>query len=119
MISPTSPTLKPQVGNFIFRAIFLDDFQGRIMARFAYQISKREKYVRLLIKASDIVSAGKVFRRKNYQAGGVICLKKLISVRFRFQCATYQYRAKNPDAIYIPAITRRPPDRTTSAQVQH
>jgi len=90
------------------------------MARFAIKISKREKYVRLLIKAA-IYSVGLAsFRGRIYPSKAAVMLPEEAYQRtIPIQCATYQYRAKNPDAIYIPLLHAGRPDRTTSAQVQH
>jgi branched-chain amino acid transport system substrate-binding protein len=54
MITPASTNVKvTQVGDFIFRVCFMDDFQGDVMSRFAYNTLKARKGAILKDTKSD------------------------------------------------------------------
>ena len=105
MISPSStdPAVT-QVGEYIFRACFVDAFQGEVMARFASQTLGAKKaailfdfnspYGRGLTDFFEFGFAkrgGRIVTKQSYMQG---------DVDFRGQLSTIQ--ASEPDVIYIP-----------------
>ena len=105
MISPSSTNPKvTQVGDCIFRMCFLDDFQGRAVAQFAYQTLGLKKVAILKDLKSDYSAGltqffgdafkklgGTVIAEQSYQAGDQDFSAQLTAIK-----------AKHPDAIYIP-----------------
>jgi branched-chain amino acid transport system substrate-binding protein len=105
MISPSSTNPKvTQVGDCIFRMCFLDDFQGRAVAQFAFQTLGLKKVAILKDLKSDYSAGlteyfgdafkklgGTVIAEQSYQAGDQDFSAQLTAIK-----------AKHPDAIYIP-----------------
>ena len=105
MISPSSTNPKvTQVGDFIFRMCFLDDFQGRAVAQFAYQTLGLKKVAILKDLKSDY-SAGltEFFGTAFKQMGGTIIAEQSYQAGDQdFSAQLTAIKAKRPDAIYIP-----------------
>src|SRR5262249_11172344 len=105
VVSPSST--KPQVaqdGDRIFRMCFLDDFQGRCVAQFAYQNLGLKKVAILKDLKSDY-SAGltEFFGDAFKQLGGTIVAEQAYSSGDQdFSAQLTALKAKHPDAIYIP-----------------
>jgi branched-chain amino acid transport system substrate-binding protein len=105
MISPSSTN--PEVtlkGNYIFRACFLDEFQGRVMARFAAD-SLHFKHVAILKDVKNDYSVGLAqFFGDEYKArGGTIVGEQAYNEGdsdFRSQLTAL--KATNPQAIFVP-----------------
>ena len=105
MISPSSTN--PEVtkkGNFIFRACFLDEFQGRVMARFTAD-SLKIKRVAILkdIKNDYSVGLAQFFADEYKTRGGSIVGEQAYNEGdsdFRSQLTAL--KANNPDAIFVP-----------------
>ena len=73
MISPGSTNAKvTQVGNYIFRACFIDPFQGKVMAKFA--LSKGWKNVAILkdVKQDYSMGLADAFQQSYTGAGGTV-----------------------------------------------
>jgi len=101
--SSTDPAVT-QVGNYIFRACFVDSFQGEVMARFAFNTLKAQKaavlydfnspYGRGLTQYFDASFGklgGKIVNEQSYTQG---------DADFKGQLSTI--KAAEPDVIYIP-----------------
>jgi branched-chain amino acid transport system substrate-binding protein len=105
MISPSSTNPKvTQVGDCIFRMCFLDDFQGRAVAQFAFQTLGLKKVAILKDLKSDY-SAGltEFFGTAFKQMGGTIVAEQAYSAGDQdFSAQLTAIKAKHPDAIYIP-----------------
>jgi branched-chain amino acid transport system substrate-binding protein len=105
MISPSSTN--PEVtkkGNYIFRACFLDEFQGRVMARFAAD-SLHFKRVAILkdIKNDYSVGLAQFFSEEYKARGGSIVGEQAYNEGdsdFRSQLTAL--KANNPEAIFVP-----------------
>ncbi|MFH2064541.1 MAG: ABC transporter substrate-binding protein [Pseudomonadota bacterium] len=108
MISPgsTNPAVT-QVGDYIFRACFLDSFQGRAMAKFAYaSLGAHTAVIMKNINETYSITLTEFFSKAFTDAGGRIS-------------ASYDYRGKavdfaeilgavktlRPDVIYVPGYT--------------
>jgi len=105
LISPSStdPAVT-QTGDYIFRACFVDTFQGEVMARFAVNTLKAQKAAILFdinssygrgltdyFKLSFAKLGGRIVGEQSYQQG---------DADFKGQLSTI--RAAEPDVIYIP-----------------
>jgi len=105
MISPSSTNPKvTQVGDCIFRMCFLDDFQGRAVAQFAFQNLGLKKVAILKDLKSDY-SAGltEFFGDAFKKLGGTIIAEQSYQAGDQdFSAQLTAIKAKHPDAIYIP-----------------
>jgi branched-chain amino acid transport system substrate-binding protein len=105
MISPASTNPKvTEVGDYVFRACFIDPFQGAVMARFAKQeLGARRVAILLDYKQDYSVGLADYFRRTFRELGGEIVADERYTsgdIEFRAQLTTV--RAANPDAIFVP-----------------
>ena len=74
MITPTATNPRiTEVGDFIFRVCFLDEFQGRVLARFAREKLNAEKIFTLTdVKQDYSVDLPKFFKDEFSKLGGTI-----------------------------------------------
>lgn len=109
LIAPcaTAPAITVDNGpvkEFIFRACFIDPFQGRVMAEFADK-TLGVKNVAILHDASSDYSKGlaEVFEKTlNEKGGKVVAKEAFLSKDIDFKAALTKIKAANPEAIYIP-----------------
>ena len=90
---------------FIFRACFIDPFQGQIMAEFANK-TLNVKNVAILHDASSEYSKGlsTVFQKTLEKNGGkVVANEAFLAKDVDFKSALTKIKATNPEAIYVPA----------------
>jgi branched-chain amino acid transport system substrate-binding protein len=101
--SATNPDVT-KVGNFIFRACFIDPFQGTVMAKFMTENLKLKKAAILRdIKNDYSVGLSDIFAEKLKAAGGEIVTD--ISYQegdIDFKSQLTAIKAKNPEAIFVP-----------------
>ncbi len=105
MLSPSSTNPKvTQVGDYIFRACFIDPFQGSAMAKYAMNDLKLSKFVILYDVRNDYSVGLKQFFSEYVKAnGGQILLELGYSegdTDFRAQLT--KIRSARPQAIYVP-----------------
>ncbi|MCE9626081.1 MAG: ABC transporter substrate-binding protein [Deltaproteobacteria bacterium] len=105
MISPASTNPKvTQVGDYIFRACFVDTFQGSSMARFAYNdLNLRKVAILYDIKNDYSVGLMEFFEKTFKELGGEIVEKQSYSegdIEFRAQLTAI--KSQDPQAIYVP-----------------
>jgi len=104
-----------RIGNYIFRACFTDDFQGRVLARFARLELKAMTAVIFVDVTSDYsLKLSEIFRRHFEQFGGRVLLEVEYKLRQKlFDSAVNSAVAADADVIFIPghdesgAIARR------------
>ena len=105
MISPGSTNPKvTEVGDYVFRACFIDPFQGAVMARFAVD-ELHAKRVAILFDFKQDYSVGLAdyFRETAQKLGAEIVADERYTsgdIEFRAQLTTI--RAAKPDAIFVP-----------------
>ncbi len=105
MISPSSTNPKvTQVGDYIFRMCFLDDFQGRCMAKFAAQNLHLKKVAILTDKRNDYsVGLTQYFGEAFKGMGGTIVVEQNYSSGDQdFRAQLTSIKSKNPEGIYVP-----------------
>jgi branched-chain amino acid transport system substrate-binding protein len=105
MLSPASTNPKvTEVGDFIFRACFVDSFQGEAMAKFARETLKVNKVAILKdIKNDYSVGLADFFEKTFAATGGEILEVQSYSegdIDFRAQLTAI--KSKTPEAIFIP-----------------
>ncbi len=105
MLSPSSTNPKvTEVGDFIFRACFIDPFQGTVMAKFASETLKAKKVAILRdVKSDYSVGLADFFTAKFKEMGGeIVADLSYQSADVDFKAQLTQIKSKNPDAIFIP-----------------
>lgn len=106
MISPSSTNPKvTQVGDYIFRMCFLDDFQGETMARFALENLGLKKVAILKDVKSDYSVGLAQYFSDAFTGGGGTILGKDQAYQAGdqdFSAALTAIKARRPDAIFIP-----------------
>ncbi len=93
-----------QIGNYVFRVCFIDDFQGQVMAKFAKEDLKAKK-VATLTSVSSAYSVGlaKVFKETFTATGGsVVAEQKFNEGDKDFRAQLTAIKAANVDAIFVP-----------------
>ena len=106
MISPSSTNEKVTLkGDYIFRACFIDPFQGFVMSKFATANLHLKKVAILRDVRNDYsVGLAKVFTEEFGKMGGTVVANESFSqgdVDFKAQLTNL--RSAGPDAIFIPA----------------
>jgi branched-chain amino acid transport system substrate-binding protein len=106
MLSPsaTNPAVTA-TGDYIFRACFIDPFQGKVLATFARDKLKA-RHAALLTSISSAYSTGlgEVFRVQFPSAGGTIVAdQKFAEGDKDFKAQLTAIKAANPDVIFVPA----------------
>jgi branched-chain amino acid transport system substrate-binding protein len=109
MISPgsTNPDVT-RIGSYIFRACFLDSFQGVAMASFAYQDLKARTavVVQNIDEAYSVMLAG-YFKQAFLDAGGRVLLDEGYRGKaIDFSSIIEKIKRSAPDVIYLPGYTR-------------
>lgn len=93
-----------QVRQYIFRAPFIDPFQGQVMARFARE-DLQAKTVAIYVDNSSDYSKGQSdeFAKVFTQSGGQLLTKEAyLNKDVDFKAALTKIKGLNPDVIYIP-----------------
>jgi branched-chain amino acid transport system substrate-binding protein len=105
MISPVSTNPETTRGKrYVFRATFIDPFQGQVMAQFAHKELKAETAAVLY----DIASAynqgiATVFRQVFEDEGGqVVAFESYTTGEKTFSAQMAAIRASNPDVLFLP-----------------
>jgi branched-chain amino acid transport system substrate-binding protein len=105
MISPSSTNFKvTQVGDYIFRMCFIDDFQGVVMAKFAAETQKYKRVAILKdVKNDYSVGLTGVFAKAFTERGGTIVTEQAYSAGDQdFRAQLTAIKGKSPDAIFVP-----------------
>lgn len=105
MITSTSTNVKvTQTGDYIFRACFIDDFQGEVMANFASKNLKATKVAMFTAISSDYSKGlSSFFKARFTKLGGKIVAEESYSEGDQdFSAQLTKIKAAKPDAIYVP-----------------
>jgi branched-chain amino acid transport system substrate-binding protein len=105
MITPTATNPKiTEVGDYIFRVCFLDEFQGRVLARFAREkLNAKTAAILTDVKQDYSVDLTKFFKEEFTKNGGSITREQSYSTGdtdFRAQLTAL--RAAKSDVVYVP-----------------
>lgn len=105
MVSPSSTNAKvTQVGDYIFRTCFIDPFQGKVMADFAYKTLKARKVAILRdVKSDYSVGLAEAFNKVFLELGGkVVADLSYTGGDVDFKAQLTAVRSKQVDAIFVP-----------------
>lgn len=105
MISPTSTNEKVTlVGDYIFRACFIDPFQGTVGANFAYQDLKARNAAAIFDLGNDYTKGlAENFKKQFEKLGGkVVAFEGHPSGATDFKAQLTKILQAKPDVIYIP-----------------
>jgi len=105
MVTPLATNPKvTEIGDYIFRVCFIDEFQGRVMARFALENLKAKKAALLtdtkqdysvglsgFFKDTFVSGAGRVVREQSYSSGDTDFRAQLTSIK-----------AAGPEVVFVP-----------------
>ena len=110
-ISPTASnpnvTVDPETGkvrDYLFRATFIDPFQGSVMANFAKNTLKAQKAAVYIENSSDYAKGlGKFFKETFVQNGGnIVSDEAYLAKDTDFKATLTKIKASNPDVIFVP-----------------
>jgi len=105
MVSPSSTNVKvTQVGDYVFRACFLDPFQGFAMAKFAREKLKLNKVAILKDVRNDYsVGLADAFYKAFTKLGGTIVAEESYSAGdTEFSAQLTKVKGTGPEGLYVP-----------------
>jgi branched-chain amino acid transport system substrate-binding protein len=105
LISPTSSNVEvTKKGDYIFRACFIDPYQGRAVASFARETLKAQTAAILVDSKSDYsVGLAEAFREAFTSMGGrVVSESKYSEGDSDFSAQLTAIRPQNPDVLFVP-----------------
>jgi branched-chain amino acid transport system substrate-binding protein len=105
MVSPSSTNVKvTQVGDYVFRACFLDPFQGYAMAKFAREKLKLNKVAILKDVRNDYsVGLADSFYKAFTRLGGTIVAQESYSAGdTEFSAQLTKVKGTGPEGLYVP-----------------
>ena len=110
-ISPTASnpnvTVDPETGkvrDYLFRATFIDPFQGAVMANFAKNTLKAQKAAVYIENSSDYAKGlGKFFKETFVQNGGnIVSDEAYLAKDTDFKATLTKIKSSNTDVIFVP-----------------
>lgn len=105
LLSPASTNPKvTQIGDYIFRACFIDPFQGSTMAKFAVERLKAKRIAILTDMKNDYsVGLAQFFRETAKKLGAeIVAEESYAEGDIEFKAQLTEIKADNPDVIYVP-----------------
>ncbi|PMQ00913.1 MAG: ethanolamine utilization protein EutJ [Dictyoglomus sp. NZ13-RE01] len=105
MITPTSTNPKVTlVGDYIFRACFIDDFQGTVMANYVYKNMNKKTAAMFVAVTSDYSKGLAQFFKESFtKLGGKIVAEEYYSEGDSdFRAQLTKIKAANPEFVYLP-----------------
>lgn len=105
MISPGSTNPETTAGrSYVYRAAFIDPFQGAVMARFAFADMRASRVAVLFDVASAYNRGIAESFRKAYEAlgGTIVAYETYTTGETNFRAQLERIAAANPDAVYLP-----------------
>ncbi|MBF0493336.1 MAG: ABC transporter substrate-binding protein [Deltaproteobacteria bacterium] len=105
MISPASTNPKvTEVGDYIFRACFVDTFQGEAMAKFVFEkLGLKKVSILKDIKNDYSVGLADFFEKTFKQSGGeIVEIQSYSEGDIDFRAQLTSIKSKNPEGLYVP-----------------
>ena len=110
VVAPTATAESITVGKdgktrqFVFRACFIDPFQGKVMAAFADKNLKVKKVAIYRDNSSDYSKGLAEAFKKNFEAAGgkIVAEEAYLAKDMDFKAGLTKLKAQTPDAIYVP-----------------
>jgi branched-chain amino acid transport system substrate-binding protein len=105
--SSTNPKVT-RLGNYIFRTCFIDSFQAKSMAQFAYtDLGARTAIVLEIINEEFSLTLAELFVRSFQQYGGNVILKESYeNDTVDFSNILQKVKTLQPDVVYVPGYVR-------------
>jgi branched-chain amino acid transport system substrate-binding protein len=105
--SSTNPKVT-RIGNYIFRTCFIDSFQAKSMAQFAYaDLGARTAIVLEIINEEFSLTLAELFVRSFQQYGGKVILKESYeNDTVDFSKILKKVKKLQPDVVYVPGYVR-------------
>ena len=105
--SATNPKVT-RIGNYIFRACFIDSFQAQTMAHFAYHdLGAKTAGVLEIINEEFSLTLAELFVSAFQQAGGKVVLKEnYANTAVDFSNILEKVKTASPDVVYVPGYAR-------------
>jgi branched-chain amino acid transport system substrate-binding protein len=119
MISPWSTNPKTTEGKkFVFRACFIDDFQGRVMARFARDHLKAPTAAVLYDVSSEYNKGIAEFFKKSFEqmGGKVVAFESYTKDDNDFSSQLAAIKAANPGVLFLPNYYDEVPSQVHQAR---
>ncbi len=119
MISPWSTNPETTAGKkYVFRAAFIDPFQGRVMARFAIEELKAEKAAVLYDVASEYNRGiAEIFRQVFSEAGGqVVAFESYTTGETDFRAQLTAIRNAGAQVLFLPNYYNEVPTQVRQAR---
>lgn len=107
MITPSSTNPQvTQIGDYIFRACFIDPFQGKVMANFSYNTLKSRRAAILFDNGNDYNKGlAEFFKAEFEKCGGSVVAYEAFTDEDKTQDFTPQLtkiKATSPDVLFLP-----------------
>ncbi len=105
MVSPLATNPKvTEIGDYIFRVCFIDEFQGRVMARFALENLKSKKAAILTDTKQDYSVGLSGFFKETFEseAGSVVRGQSYSSGDTDFRAQLTSIKAAGPEVVFLP-----------------
>ncbi|MDD0852918.1 ABC transporter substrate-binding protein [Halobacteriovorax sp. GB3] len=106
LLTPASTNEKvTQVGNFVSRTCFTDEFQGVVMAKFAAENLKKKKAAIIIDTSSDYSKGlARVFKKEFTRLGGEIIPDEFSYIQkdTDFRSLLRKVKRRKPDVIFLP-----------------
>ncbi|MDM8556878.1 ABC transporter substrate-binding protein [Desulfococcaceae bacterium HSG7] len=109
MITPISTNPKVTgIGNYVFRICFIDSFQGKAMARFAYdELGAKNAIVLEIINEQFSLTLAEYFVKSFTKYGGNMLLKSSYkNDAVDFAVLLKKVKKLQPDVVYVPGYAR-------------
>ena len=106
MLSPTSTNpAVTEIGDYIFRACFIDPFQGEVMAKFALQDLSATKAALMVDVGSDYAKGLAQFFEEAFVAGGgtIVAEENFTDQDKDFSAILTRVKAAAPDVVFVPS----------------
>jgi branched-chain amino acid transport system substrate-binding protein len=105
MVTPLATNPKvTQIGDYIFRVCFIDEFQGRVMARFALEKLKARRAALLTDSKQDYSVGLSSFFKQTFVSGSgtVVREQSYSSGDTDFRAVLTSLKAAQPDVVFVP-----------------
>jgi branched-chain amino acid transport system substrate-binding protein len=105
MVTPLATNPKvTQIGDYVFRVCFIDEFQGRVMARFALEELKAKKAAILTDTKQDYSVGLSGFFNETFTGGSgtVVRQQSYSSGDTDFRAILTSVKASHPDVVFVP-----------------
>ena len=117
-ITPWATQVDITEGNYFFRACFTDDFQGMILAKYAFDYEKCTKAAVLYDMSNDYnVGVAKIFRESFEKMGGKVVESQSYNANEKdFNAQLTKIIAANPEIILLPNFYAEVVDQAEQAR---